>query len=376
MGRIRALEMRGAKEKKYSSALILFLGLIVASQVGFASDREPGPPIGAQRVTGEFHKYAEAFAACSPDGRWLAFEYNEHNDPDFPRVGIMRLGHAGSHAWRPIFKGKPGRHLYVGDFSWSPDSRWLALITDYPDGTKNLWSGFNAQVVKVNVDTGEVVRLTNFPANTISGPTTAWPRSGSIVFTGDDENIYGVPEKGGDIRKLIDVPKDKCGGVTNTLAVSPDEQRIIFEKDSGDESQTTECNALWIGDLNTRGLRRLPTTGLRPLNPFWLDEDTVLFSGIDVEGGKWLPSGIYRVSLRTGEVSPVLKGFYDSPFVCDSGKTLYFSWGPSAQTEKPAKDARPTFNGFSGFHIWRIPLRDLLQHANDGEHPEASKPKQ
>src|SRR5258708_2278029 len=279
---------------------------------------------------------------------------------------MMRLA-PGSHAWRPIVKGKPGRDVYVGDLSWSPDSRWLALITNYPEGAKDLRSGFNAQLVKVNVNTGEVVRLTNFPPNTLSGPTTAWLRSGPIVFTGDDANIYGVPENGGDVRKLIVVPKDKCGGVTNTLAVSPDEQSIIFEKDSGNESQTTECNALWIGDLKTRGLRRLPTTGLRPLNPFWLDEDTVLFSGIDVEGGKWLPSGIYRVSLRTGEVSPVLKGFYDSPFVCDSGKTLYFSWGANLRTKSTSRDGFK-FNDYYGFHIWKVPLRDVLQQHSDQKH--------
>lgn len=364
MGRIRVLGMRGA-----------LFGLMIALQVGFASDQMPGPPISAQRVTGEFHTYAEGFAACSPDGRWLAFEYNELQDPDFPRVGIMRLV-PDSHAWRPILKGKPGGHLYVGDFSWSPDSRWLALITDYPEGANDVWSESNLQLVKVNVDTGEVFHLTNFPRGVSFGPTTAWLRSGMIVFAGPNENIYGVPENGGDTRKLIDVPEDRCGGVTNTLAVSPDEHRIIFEKDSGDESQTTECNALWIGDLKTGGLRRLPTNGLRPLNPFWLDEDTVLFSGIDVEGGKWLPTGIYRVSSRTGKVNPVLKGFYDSPFVCDLSKTLYFSWGPGPQTEKPAKDARPTFDDFSGFHIWRIPLRDVLQQTDDGERPGVSKPKQ
>jgi hypothetical protein len=375
MGQIRAFGMRGATEKKYSSILILFFALMIALQMGFTIDREPGPPTSAQRVTGEFHTYAEVLAACSPDGRWLAFEYNELNDPDFPRVGIMRLGH-GSLAWHPILKGKPGRHLYVGDLSWSPDSRWLALITNYPDGAKDPWLGFNAQLVKVNVDTGEVVRLTNFPPNTLSGPTTVWLRSGSIVFTGDDENIYSVPEKGGDVRKLIDVPKDKCGGVTNTFAVSPDEQRIILVKNSGDDSQTTECNSLWVGDLKTKGLRRLPTTGLHPLNPFWLDEDTVLFSGINNEGGKWLPTGIYRISLETGEVVPTLEGAYISPFVCDSGKTLYFAWGPSARTEKPAKDARPAFNDYSGFHIWRVPLRDVLQQTNDGERLGATKPKQ
>jgi len=366
--------MQRAMQKKCSSILMSLFGLMLALQVGFARDQESLPPTSALQVTRGFHTYAEVFAACSPDGRWLAFEYNERDDPDFPRVGIMRLGH-GSHAWRPILKGKPRQHLYVGDFSWSPDSRWLALITNYPDGAKNPWLGFDAQLVKVNIETGEVVRLTNFPPNTL-GPTTAWLRSGSIAFTGEDENIYDVPENGGDPQKLIDVPKEKCGGVTNTLAVSPDEQRIIFEKDSANESQTTECNALWIGDLKTRGLRRLPTTGLRPLNPFWLDEDTVLFSGVDVEGGKWLPTGIYRVSPRSGEVKPVLKGFYDSPFVCDSGKTLYFSWGPSPQTEKPVRDARPTFNDFSGFHIWRVPLRDVLQQTNGEERPGCSKPKQ
>jgi hypothetical protein len=193
-----------------------------------------------------------------------------------------------------------------------------------------------------------------------------------IVFASPDGNIYGVPENGGDPRKLIDAPEDRCGGVTNTLAVSPDEQRIVFEKDSANESQTTECNALWIGDLKTKSLRRLQTTGLRPLNPFWLDEDTVLFSGIDIAGGKWLPAGIYRVSPRTGEVNPVLKGLYDSPFVCDSGKTLYFAWGPNPQTGKPAKDAQPTSSDFSGFHIWRIPLRDVLQQHRDEEHSGVS----
>jgi len=349
-------------------------GLMIAL-AGFASDRMPGPPISAQRVTGGFHTYADVFAACSPDERWLAFEYNELNEPDFPRVGIMRLGH-GFRAWHPILKGKPGRHLYVGDFSWSPDSRWLALITDYPEGAKDLWTESNLQLVKMNVDTGEVVRLTNFSHGASFGPTTAWLRSGLIVFAGQDGNIYGVPENGGDPRKLIDVPGDKCGGETNTLTVSSDEQKVIFEKDSGDESQATECNALWIGDLKTRELRRLPTTGLRPLNPFWLGEDTILFSGIDVEAGRWVPAGIYRVSPRTGEVNPVLRGFYDSPFVCDSGKTLYFSWGPSPQTEKHAKDARSTFNGFSGFHVWRVPLRDVIRQTNDGERLGRDKPKQ
>lgn len=339
MGRTRALKRRVAAENRCLT--ILTLGLMIALQVSVSGQAEKRPPMNAQRVTGAFGMYAEVFAAPSPDGRWLAFEYNDLNDPGLPHVAIMRLV-PGSHAWCPILKRKPGRHLYVGDFSWSPDSRWLALMTNYP-GAKDPWSLSNVQIAKINVHTGKVVRLTNFPPGTLLGPTTAWLRSGSIVFTGPDGNIYGVSANGGDPGKLIDVPEDKCGGVTNTLAVSPDQQSIIFEKDSGDDSQTAECNALWIGNLRTKSLRRLPTTGLRPLNPFWLDDNTVLFAGIEIDGGKWSPTGIYSVSLRTGEVSPVLRGFYDSPFVSDGGKTLYFSWGP-------------TFNDYSGFHIWKMPL--------------------
>ena len=365
MDRIRAPKMRSATE----TLVLMLFGSMIALQLGFANERESGLPIGAQRVTGGFHTYAEVFAACSPDGRWLAFEYNELTEPDFPRVGIMKLS---SRVWHPLLKGKPGRHLYVGDFSWSQDSRWIALITNYP-GTDNWWE-FNPQVVKVNVDTGEVVRLTNFPPGTLFGPTTAWLRSGSIVFAGSDGNIYGVPENGGDPRKFIDAPEERCGGVTNTLAVSPDEQRVIFEKDSGDASQTTECNALWIGDLRTGNLQRVPTSGLRPLNPFWLDENTVLFSGIDIEGGKWLPKGIYRVSLRTGEISPVLKGRYDSPFVCDSGKTLYFSWGTNLRTESSSRDELKS-KDYYGFHIWKVPLRDVLQKPSGDQPPRVAPSK-
>jgi Tol biopolymer transport system component len=165
----------------------------------------------------------------------------------------------------------------------------------------------------------------------------------------------------------------KCGGVTNTLAISRDEQRIAFEVDSDSDGQTTECNALWIGDLRTGTLRRVPTTGLRPLTPFWLDGNTILFSGIDIDGGNWLPVGIYSVSLSTGNVTRLLDGPYLAPFVADSGKTLYFSWGQGLQSKTPVGDTRPTFKDFSGFHIWKVPLRDVLQQSGGKEHSGASE---
>lgn len=337
--------------------------LIVASSLGLAliqgpqivSDQKASPPASAQEVTGAVHKYDEVLPKCSPDGRWLAFEFHEASDPSYPHVGIMDLTQ-DSHPWHPLLEVKPERHLYAGDFSWSPDSRWLAMITDYPKGSKSFWSDSDIQVVKVNIYTHEVVRLTNFPVNTSFGPTTAWSRSGMIIFAGVDQNIYGVSEKGGNVRKLINVPKDKCGGITNTLVVSPNEQTIVFAMDWEGDSQIEKCNALWIGDLRTGNLRRVPTTGLHPLSPFWLDENTIFFSGINIDGGKWLPVGIYTISLSAGKVTRVLDGLYLTPFVCDSGKALYFSWGPNLEAKTPTGDPWPTFNDLAGFHIWRVPL--------------------
>jgi Tol biopolymer transport system component len=338
----------------------MLLPLVLTWRSGFSRDQKAGLPASAQEVTSGVHTYDQVGPACSPDGRWLAFEYHERGVLNYPHVGIMDLSQ-DSHPWHPLLEMKPRRHLYVGDFSWSPDSRWLAVITDYPKGKKSVWSESNLQLAKVNVYTHELVELANFSPNTSFGPTTAWLRSGNIVFAGDDQDIYAVSEKGGNVRKLINVPTDRCGGVTNTLGVSPDEQSIAFAMDGEGDNQIAECNALWIGDLRTGNLRRVPTSGLHPLSPFWLDGNTILFSGVNVDGGQWLPVGIHSVSLRTGEVSPILKGLYESPFVCDSGKTLYFSWGPELRTKTPAVEDWPTVHGFYGFHIWKVPLRDVLR---------------
>jgi Tol biopolymer transport system component len=248
--------MRGTREKTYRTFSVIALGLALGVQLGIANRNDAVPLVGAQEVTAAVQVYDEVLPVCSPDGRWLAFEYSDMNDPNYPHVGIMPLDE-GSHSWHPLLNVGSGSHLFAGDFSWSPDSQWLALVTDYPKGRKSFWSDTDIQIAKVNIYTNEVVRLTDFPLGTHFGPTTAWLRSGLIVFAGPDENIYGVPEKGGTPRKLIDVPAANCGGGTNTLTVSPDEQRIAFAMDEDGQGQITECNAVWIGEPSTSKLLRV-----------------------------------------------------------------------------------------------------------------------
>jgi hypothetical protein len=83
--------------------------------------------------------------------------------------------------------------------------------------------------------------------------------------------------------------------------------------------------------------------------------------------------GIYSISLSAGKVTRVLDGLYLTPFVCDSGKMLYFSWGPNLEAKTPSGDAWPTFNDFSGFHIWRVPLGDVLRQHSGEEHSGVSE---
>ena len=347
----------------YRSALVAALGIATVLQSGLASDQKSGPPASAEEVTLGLHMYGEVLPACSPDGRWLAFEYHTNSAPDYPRVGVTRLGRA-AHSWRPLLGGRPSSRLFVGDLSWSPDSRSLALITNSHSGRANSsLDSDNLQVVRVDLSTSKMVKLTDFPSSAHLGPTTAWLRTGLIVFTGPDEDIYGVPERGGKLQKLVKVPLDRCSGGTNTLAVSPDEQRIAFAMDSGRENQITECDAVWISDLRTGRLLRVPTVGLRPLSPFWLDANTLLFSGESSSAGERLPVGIYGVSLGTGKVTRLLEGPYLTPFVCDSGKTLYFSWGTKVR-DKMRGDGWSTFNDFYWFHIWKIPLHDVLRRSD------------
>lgn len=340
---------------------LISIVVFVALQSAVSARQRVRPPGAAQTVTGSTKNYDELMPRCSPNGRWLAFEYHELGDPNYAQVGIMRLG-AGTNSWRPLLKRKRGQQGFSAEFSWSPDSQWLAVITDHSkDGTGPPNS--DRQLVKVNVFTNQIVRLTNFPLYTVFGGATAWLRSGIIVFGGSDQNIYGISQDGGSPQKLFHVPIQKCGRGTNTFAVSPNGERIALAMDPGDEDQVDECNALWIGDLRTGNLRRVPTTGLAALTPFWLDDDTILFSGveIDIRAGKWLPRGIYRLSLTSGNLVRLLDELCFSPFVCDSGKTLYFSWGPKLGTKPRTADNTPILNVFYGFHIWKVPLRDVLR---------------
>ncbi len=167
-----------------------------------------------------------------------------------------------------------------------------------------------------------------------------------------------VSTKGGKVRKLVSLPRQQCGDNVSTFAISQDERRIAFAIEPASENESDGCTALWVANLTTGAVHAILTPSLYPVTPFWLNANTILFSGMDKEEN---PLGIYELSLPSGAVTPIVKGLYLSPFVCDSGRTLYFAWAPKLAGKDFVWHYLHLGNPFYGFHIWRVPLHDVLQ---------------
>lgn len=91
----------------------------------------------------------------SPDGITLAFWVSG------PDGGLYTYRTGGISPPKKIFD-QPGTHFFgtsAGEFSWSPDSRWIALTRRQPGGTWNVWivsaeGGDAVNVTRRNVDHG------------------------------------------------------------------------------------------------------------------------------------------------------------------------------------------------------------------------------
>jgi Tol biopolymer transport system component len=91
-------------------------------------------------------------ARYSPDGRWIAYTFNE-NDEYF----IYRIPADGGNTARLV-----GRVFDFRAPAWSPDSKWLAFISEQ-DG--------NPEIYRMRVDGSDVQRLTD---NEVTDQSPAW----------------------------------------------------------------------------------------------------------------------------------------------------------------------------------------------------------
>ena len=181
---------------------------------------------------------------CSPDGRYLAFEYFSIEHPNAVQVWLMSSNGRFSDA-RPLL-GYSGNSY--GEISWSPDSDWLSFIGGSPEANGAL----SDQVFKISIVDRQIIQLTNLPARTALGGTS-WSRDGRILFEMDDD-IYAVPQSGGTVSNLIDLHASLPGVSPVFPSWSPDGSRIAFV---GREKSSGAGHDLYVKELSTAKIAKI-----------------------------------------------------------------------------------------------------------------------
>jgi len=269
---------------------------------------------------------------CSPDGRYLAFEYFSAEHPNAVQVWSMPI--AGEFSEAKSLLGYTGKSY--GEISWSPDSAWLSFI----GGSRDSSGVISDQVFKINVASQKVAQLTNFPSRTSLGAGTSWSKDGQIAFEMDDD-IYVVPQSGGAVAKLVSVKTELPGIGPFFPSWSPDGGRVAFV------GRTAQKNSLYVADLGNHRIEKI-FDGVGDDAPWWLDDRHVLSSHVEGQSH----SSIWMIRVRDKRGVRLTQGFYDiSPVGCVGGKQFYFS------RNKDISQGGGSL--MRGFHIWKAPIPDF-----------------
>jgi len=266
---------------------------------------------------------------CSPDGRYLAFEYFSTEHSDAVQVWLMppdRFSDA-----RPLL-GYSG--MSYGEISWSPDGGWLSFVGGSPESDGVL----SEQVFKINIANRQITQLTYFPARTSLGGTS-WSRDGRILFEMDDD-IYVVPQTGGTVAKLLDVNTRLPGVNPFFPSWSPDATRVAFV------GRTAKEHSLYVADLDSNIIEKI-FSDVGDDGPSWLDDSRILCSRVEGQS----QSSLWLVRVREKNGVRLTQGFYDiGPVACVSGEYMYFA--------RNADISRFSGPMMRGFHIWRVRMRN------------------
>lgn len=212
--------------------------------------------------------------------------------------------------------------------SWSPDGTEIAVVGGFPQSPNN----YIAEVYTIDVETGEIERLTDSPDIYKVGPLWS-PDGKQIAFTafGADPSycIYVMDADGSKQRLLVSAPK-----TTGEISWSPDGEKIMYVPRVGKRGYG-EIYLVDVEDGTSINLTNSPD--IHDCDPAWSpDGKKIAFSS-----GKY---GSEQIHVMDADGSNLIKltdeefGGYDESQWSPDGKRFLFSarygpsWSPDGKT--------------------------------------------
>ena len=288
----------------------------------------------------EEHRRAVSFSdgpQWSPDGKWAALVMFDSADASYtPYILNLETGQSRN---LKIWASLP-KDLYYLHFSWSPNSRWLAMA-----GT----NGETGDIYKLNVYTGKLIRLTRSPAKHNWLPD--WSPDGQRIayraLSGDSIDIYAMDAADGNNRvNLTNFP----GADSYYATWSPDGSRIAFTSNrSGMPKPERWADAeMYAMRPDGSNVERLTFNNIGDFPKDWSPDGKWLIYTSFARRDSENVQGIYRMHIETREVRLIKETqVYESKWVL-AGKSRFLSvdpadkkhgqWGDLKEAEAPPEE--------------------------------------
>ncbi len=174
--------------------------------------------------------YDNGDAACSPDGRYLAFVSDRTDERDANMQNDVWLLDLASRELRRLTDG----HARVSHLCWSPDGRRLAFLSE-PEICRP--TRYNEALVVADVESGRLASLLDATDRTATNGIyndTPGPSLSSPVWSSDGASIYLLSQRGGGVDVLrvaaaggaVETVVDGTGHVVEQVAVAPGADRL------------------------------------------------------------------------------------------------------------------------------------------------------
>ncbi|MCG8349167.1 MAG: hypothetical protein MI924_15470 [Chloroflexales bacterium] len=223
------------------------------------------------------------FPAWSADSRWIAFKMGRGGQTDIYRVNID-----SGQLVRLTNSAAVAEDWTAFTPVWSPDGRQLAMI-----GSTNPWEPEeNWDVYVMQGDGSELTRLTEHPAR--EGPIAWSPDGTRLLFwsdrDGESTNVYLMQTDGSQMMQVTH------GVYDSRASWSPDGTQITLA--------SIEDGQIYIANIERHTIKPI-TTGLpHSYNPIWSDDGQYIFFGAFADNGHL--AWIYRVRPDGQQLAPLI----------------------------------------------------------------------